>query len=143
MKRYAFTLAYIAGLAVGAFGFARNIDPVQTGSINVSATSAPPTQIFNDDLSAMRTYVVNSSTCNIFIVGYSTTSALSVSSAAVVSTNLNTGSYFIAAATTTIANGVIVPTVFSPDGPTDPYRGPMWAVSGCTSGAVIQRFRAH
>jgi len=137
-----FAAILIPFVTAAAFAFEFNIDPTQTGSIVVSSNPGSPTQIFVNDMSAMRTYIVNSSTNNIFIVGFSTTSALSVSSASVVSTNLSTGSFYIAGATTTVANGPVVPTIFSPDGVNDPYRGPIWAVSG-GSGSVIQRFRAH
>jgi len=131
---------FLSGIA-GAFEF--NIDPNQTGSIVVSNNFTTPTQIFTNDPAAMRTYIINTSTSNIFIVGFSTTSALSISSASIVSTSLVSGSFYIVASTSPYpASTLKIPIVFSPDGPTDPYRGPMWAVSS-NLGAVIQRFRAH
>lgn len=139
-----FAFGFCAGLA---WSFSLNFDPNQTGSIVVSNNPAAPTQIFTNDLAATRTYIINTSTNNLFLVGYSTTSVLSISSASIVSTSLTNGSFFIQGATSTITNGSsLTPIVFSPDGSLDPYRGPIWAVSGNTGSSSftsIQRFRAH
>lgn len=140
MRRILWTALWIMGCAWSAHAFEFNVDPTQTGSISVSTMSSTPTQIFNNDMSAMRTYVVNTSTQNVFIVGFST-SALSLSSAAVVSTSLSSGSFYIQG--TLIGSTTIQATTWSPDGMTDPYRGPLWAVSGGTGAVFIQRFRAH
>lgn len=112
-----------------------NVDPNQSGAINVSSNNSTPTQIFTSDPAATRSYIVNTSTNNLFIVGFSTLTNLSISSAAVVSANLNsTGSFYLTGSSGTV--------IWSPDGPLDAYTGPLWAVAGGT-GATILRFRAH
>lgn len=142
MKRLLIISIFIVLTAAVAKAFEENIDPNQSGSIAISGTAGAPTQIFTNDPTAMRTYIVNITTNNIFIVGYSTTSALSISTFSTVSTSLVSGSFFIPASTNTVTGGAPVPVVWSPDGGTDPYRGPMWAVSG-NGGVSITRFRAH
>lgn len=145
MKRFILNvLGAIALFASMGYAFEFNIDPTQTGMIQISTNSATPTQIFNNDPSAMRTYIVNTSTNAIWIVGFSTTTAISISSASVVnvSTTSASGSFFLPAEANS-SNFTNQPIYFSPDGPIDPYRGPMWAVSAGQGGAFIERFRAH
>ena len=136
MKRY-IALAFIFGISVGIAGaFEMQIDPTYTGSVAVSTSVNSPTQLFVSDLSAMRTYVVNTSTNVVYIVGMSTTAANPVTTPSLFSISLTTGSFYIPAAV-----GISSPT-WSPDGPIDPFRGPLWAVANSQGGTVIQRFRA-
>lgn len=137
MKKILFASIIASIFAFRAMAFEFNIDPTQTGSILVTSTASTPTQIFTNDPSAMRTYILNLSTANIFIVGFSTTGSASPSTAGTISTSLASGSFFIPPSTGSIQN------FWSPDGVNDPYRGPMWATASGATGAVIQRFRAH
>ena len=144
MKTIVLTAYVVLMAALSAWAFEENVDPNQTGSILISNNALAPTQVFLNDPSAMRTFIVNTSSNNVFIVGYSTSSQLSISTFSTVSTSLSTGTYFVAAGTSTFSN-IATPntyTTWSPDGMNDPYRGPLWAVSS-GNGAVIQRFRAH
>lgn len=144
MKRYV-VLAFVFGFCAGIAGaFEMTFNPNETGSILISSSTVTPTQIFASDLGAMRTFVVNPSTVNVFIVGMSTFSASPLTTPTPINTSLTSGSFYIAGGTNTFAgNGnAAAPNSFSPDGPADPFRGPLWACTNGTSGVSIQRFRA-
>lgn len=141
MKRFLTALTILLSSAYIAHAYSMLPDPNQTGSIAVSTGTQSPQQIFTSDLNATRTFIVNTSTNNIFIVGYSTIGAVNVSSWSSVSNNTTTGSFYILG--TLIGPTTVQATNWTPDGPNDPYRGPLWAVAGGQGGTVIQRFRAH
>lgn len=124
-------------LGVNAYARSVSIDPNQSGSLSVSLVGTSPTQIFTNDPSAVRSYIVNTSTNVLYIVGYSTTSALGIGTNGAFSISLTTGSFFIPA---TAAN--VQPTLFSLDGPNDSFTGPVWAVLAGTGG-TIERIRMH
>lgn len=142
MRKTIASILLVLTTAVCAFAASLNIDPAQSGSVLCGSATSNPTQLLLNDPAATRTYIVNLSTNNVFIVGYSTITPIGISSAAIVSTSLVSGSFYIGAATTTIANGPNIPSYFSPDGPFNAYTGPMWCVGG-GQGAVVQRIRTH
>lgn len=105
------------------------IDTTDSGSILISTSSLTPTLILSNNPAALRTYIVNPSSNVVFLSGMSTTST---STPAPFSLSTSTGSYFLAVSTPNY--------VFSPDGPSDSFTGPMWAVSPGQN-TTIQRIR--
>ncbi len=128
---------FLLTLGVNAFARSLSIDPSQSGSLAISSDSSNPTQIFSNDPAAVRSYIVNTSTNVLYIVGFSTSSNKSVTQSATFSISTTTGSFFIPA---TAAN--VQPTLFSLDGPNDSFTGPVWAVAP-SGGMNIERIRMH
>lgn len=115
-----------------------NLDPNQCSALSIGIVATSPTQVFTNDPAATKSYVINTSTNVVYIVGYSTTSARSISTNAAFSISLSTGSFYLPAVA---ANTQPIPFVL--DGPADPYTGPLWAVAGPSGAAVILRCRTH
>ena len=136
-------LAALAGTCLFTatlYAIGLNIDPNQSGSIALSSNPAVPTQIFVKDYSATKTCVVNNSTNTVYFVGYSTSSALSISTNAVVSISQSTGSFSLAG--TLVNSTTVQAATFCFDGANDSFTGPLWAVTSGTSGS-LQRVRMH
>jgi hypothetical protein len=111
-----------------------NVDPT-SGSVVISTTIAKPTQIMSKNFLTQRTFIQNLSAQPIFIVGDSTTT---YGVAQTVSTSTVSGAFYIPEFSTPYSDW------FSPDTPTGPYQGDLWAVSGYTSSPVsIQIYRCQ
>lgn len=126
---------------LGAAAWARTIliDPNQSGQVFISGTAA--TQIFTNDNAAQRSYVINASTCGVYLVGYSTTSARSLDTNATFSISATTGSFLLQGF---LLNGTTIqPPMLNLDGPDDPFTGPVWGQSACATGGWVTRFRTH
>lgn len=139
--RRLFIFAILASVAYKAYGFTLAADPAQTGVINCSGNAAAPTVVFTWDPNASRSYIVNASTTDIFI-GF--VAANSTATAAAFSISKSTGNFYVPA-TTAPYNTSTVPTpiIWSPDGPSDAFRGPMWCVANGGGADKIQRIRMH
>jgi len=91
--------------------------------VSVSATAASPTQLCAQDNLANRTLIVNDTDFRLHIATYTHTFNTSVTS----------GDFYVPARSS-----------YSPDGPIDPYRGPIWAViAGTTTAQGIGFQRAR
>lgn len=126
-----------------AFGFSLNFDPAQTGAVAISSSTVTPTQIFTNDPAATKTCVINTSTTTVYFVGYSTFSALSLTTPSTVTMGVSSGAFSLNGI---LMNGTSTQTQpFCFDGTKDPYTGPIWATTGVTPsiGLAIQRFRTH
>lgn len=145
MKKCLLNIAAMV-LVFSGFALAREltIDPTDSGSISVSTNAVSPTLILTNNPAALRTYILNMSTNNIYLGGLPST-VISTSTPAAFSISTSSGNFYIAGATAPFAGAPLIPTFFSPDGPGDSYTGPLWAVSSgtCVSGAacIIQRVR--
>ncbi len=140
MKRTLFDGLLIALTTVGlAYGRSLLVDPAQSGQQLISGTAA--TQIFTNDAAASRSYVVNPSTCGVYLVGYSTSAPAGIGTNNTPSISTSTGSYLLQG---TLIGATTVPmSSLVLDGPNDAFTGPLWGQSTCTTGTTLTRFRTH
>lgn len=138
MKRLILILSMLtAGVAFadsGSYTPCLNLDPT-SGSVVISTTPATPTKLMPKNMLTQRTWIINTSTQTIFLVGDSTTT---FGTAQVVSTSTVNGSFYLP--------GFVTPDYlpWSPDSPTGPYQGDLWAVSGTTANPPsIQIYRCQ
>lgn len=94
-----------------------------TRTLSISILAATPTQILTRDSYVARTWIVNSSTCAVFLSSSATSGSLSTN-------------FQIAGSSTSLT-----PTVFTPDGVNTPWWGPMWAFSNCGAQPTLSIFR--
>lgn len=130
MKKLLFALILTGIFSSRSQAFELSVDATNTGSVVVSTSPVTPTQILTNSQAAMRTWITNYSTNTIYLVGPSTGS---LTTPATFSISLTTGSFYMVGGSS---------ITFTPDGPDDPYRGPMWAVTSGGGGTSILRFRA-
>lgn len=83
-----------------------------TRTLTISTTPASPTQILTRDSYIARTWIVNPSTCSVFLS--SSSASASTSNFKIYGTTATTGA-----------------TYFTPDGVNTPWWGAMWAFSSC------------
>lgn len=132
------TLGLLFGLVMTAGAVSQNLDPAQCGTKVLSIDGSAPTQIFLNDSAANKSWVLNTSTNVVYIVGYSTTSFQQKGTNATFSISLSTGSFYLPAVA---ANTQPIP--FYLDGPNDPFTGPVWAVAAGQGGSTLLRCRTH
>jgi hypothetical protein len=132
MKTAFFALILTGIFSYGLWAYSLAVDPVDTGGVVVSNTAASPTKVLTKNANIKRTWLINTSTNTIYLVGPSTAS-VSGDTAAAFSISLTTGSFYL-------VGGSSVP--FTPDG-SEPYTGAMWAVSTGAGGSSLLRFRSE
>lgn len=122
-----------------AFAGSLSLDPNQCSALAISTSPVTPTQIFAADAQATKTYVLNVSTNPVYIVGFSTTSVLGITTNAAFSISLSTGSFYLPAVAANVQ-----PIAFELDGPDTPFTGPLWGVSASNGLTMtILRCRTH
>lgn len=137
MKRLYAGVLVIPFLAGMVLANSLNIDPGQSGAVIVSANAGSPTQLFTSDFAATKTCLVNISSNTIYVVGYSTTSAKSITVNANFSISQSTGSFYLPG-TASSTN----PPQYCFDGPGDPFTGPLWAAT-TSGGNIVVKMRNH
>jgi hypothetical protein len=97
-----------------------------TRQVSISSTTASPTQICVRDSFVQRTWIINSSTFSIFL--------------STVSTGLSTSSSFAIPG----VNAGESPVIWSPDGVSSPWNGPLYAITNPTASTLpkISVFRS-
>lgn len=132
MKRISLALL-ISGMTIGmAWSRMLLLDPVDSGSIIITTVTTSPTRVFTNNPNALKSFIINTSSNNVFFVGYSTSAAGSINTAGTVSTDLTTGNYYLLGSSS---------ATIMLDGPDNPFTGPLWAVATGNGGSVIQRVR--
>lgn len=97
---------YVKAEYVSAFNFSTD-----TKQIALSTSPATSTRIFNSESFVQRSYIINTSTMNIFVSTFT-------------NSNLTSSTPGVVIIPATPANGVAIP--FSFDGPLAPYGGPLF-----------------